>query len=313
VIGESNIMGNVATCPLDGNTEVTHFARAHDIEYRTSDREFDFYHCQRCGVLFIDPMLTDRLREIYPTNYYSFAPKQRSLVQSVKQLLDRRSFAKVLAGIPGDRLSALDIGGGTGWLLDMIRAADPRCSDTWVVDFDPAARSAAEAAGHKYFTGRIEDFQSATRFDLILMLNVIEHVADPRAVLAKARELLKPGGRLIIKTPNFDALDARLFRHASWGGFHTPRHFVLFTKEGLTRLAAEVGFQIAEFSYTQGAPFWSVSVLDQLARLGLVSITPERPAIYHPLMPVLQVGFAAFDFARRPFGKLSQMHLVLTR
>ena len=57
----------------------------------------------------------------------------------------------------------------------------------------------------------------------------------------------------------------------------------------------------------------SVSVLDAMHRSGLVEISAQRPAIYHPLTPLLQAGFAAFDFARAPFAPLSQMMFTLGR
>lgn len=299
------------TCPLCRTTDVRHHAQAHDIEYLTLDAEFDFFRCPSCDVIFIDPMLWDRLGEIYPKNYYSFVSARRSVVRWMKESLDRRFFRQALSPVQGQELSALDVGGGSGWLLDLVRAADPRVTDTSVVDIDAAARDLAEGAGHHFFEGRIEDLGVDRTFDVILMLNLIEHVADPRGVLGKARQLMTPGGRVIIKTPNFDALDARLFRHASWAGYHTPRHFVLFTGPSFTRLAAEVGLVVDSFSYTQGAPFWSISVLDAMRRRGLVSVTRERPAIYHPLVPALQAAFAAFDLTRSPFAKLSQMQLVL--
>ncbi len=69
------------------------------------------------------------------------------------------------------------------------------------------------------------------------MLNLIEHVRRPDEVLAKARSLLTPDGFALIKTPNYDALDARIFRHRSWGGYHAPRHFVLFDRDSFARVA----------------------------------------------------------------------------
>jgi 2-polyprenyl-3-methyl-5-hydroxy-6-metoxy-1,4-benzoquinol methylase len=257
-------------------------------------------------------MLVDRLSEIYPKNYYSFSPSNRSLATAAKEALDRRRFRKLLRQIPGEELSVLDIGGGRGWLLDVLRSVDPRVKITSVVDFDEQAGVLAEQAGHRYYRGRFEDTDLAGPFDLILLLNVIEHVADPRAMLLKARSLLKPGGRVLVHTPNFDALDARLFRHRSWAGYHTPRHFVLFRRESMERLCQECGLLTARFGYTQGAPFWSVSILAELRHLGLVSISAERPAVYHPLIPLLQIGSAAFDILRRPFAKLSQMEFDLT-
>jgi 2-polyprenyl-3-methyl-5-hydroxy-6-metoxy-1,4-benzoquinol methylase len=302
----------VPNCPLCRSDGSKHYASAHDIEYYTKAEAFDFYHCEPCGILFIDPMLADRLGEIYPKNYYSFSPSNRSLATAAKEALDRRRFRKQLGEIPGEELSLLDIGGGRGWLLDVMRSVDPRVKTTSVVDFDEEAGALAEQAGHRYYQGRFEDVDPAGAFDLILMLNVIEHVTDPRAMLLKARSLLKPGGRILVHTPNFDALDARLFRNRSWAGYHTPRHFVLFTRESMERLSRECGLRTARFGYTQGAPFWSVSILEELRRLDLVSISAERPAIYHPLIPLLQIGSAAFDILRRPFAKLSQMECVLT-
>jgi 2-polyprenyl-3-methyl-5-hydroxy-6-metoxy-1,4-benzoquinol methylase len=300
------------TCPLCSTTEVTWHAEARDIEYCTSDDTFDFHYCDNCAVLFIDPMLSDKLNEIYPSNYYSFAETRRNLAVTIKEWLDKRRFRRVLKPIPGDDLAVLDVGGGTGWLAELVKQSDPRFKRTCVVDIDAESGERAIASGHTYLHARFEHVETAERFDLILMLNLIEHVPDPRAVLKKARSLLTKGGRVLIKTPNFDALDARLFRHRSWAGYHTPRHFVLFKRDSLERLCRECGFHIAEFSYTQGAPFWSVSILEELRRLGLAKISRQRPAVFHPLIPLLQIGSAGFDFLRQPVSKLSQMEFILT-
>ena len=145
------------------------------------------------------------------------------------------------------------------------------------------------------------------------MLNLIEHVANPRDIFLKAAGHLKDDGVIILKTPNFKSLDARIFRHRSWAGYHTPRHFVLFCRESLSRLADECGLRVERFNYTQGAPFWSISLFEELRRLGLVKADRERPAIYHPIVPLLQIVTAAMDFVRQPFSKLSQMEFVLSR
>jgi 2-polyprenyl-3-methyl-5-hydroxy-6-metoxy-1,4-benzoquinol methylase len=298
-------------CPICNGTNTALHAVAEDVEYFTSAQKFSYDRCDDCAILFVSPMLYDRLDEIYPKNYYSFiATGPTGLVQRVKQALDRRIFRAITRQIPGEKLAALDIGGGSGWLLDAVKAVDPRVTTTQVVDIDPGAKAAAERAGHRYFLGTVEQFDSEEKYDLILMLNLIEHVRRPDEVLAKARSLLTPHGLLLIKTPNYDALDAKIFRHRSWGGYHAPRHFVLFDRDSFARMAKDQGLQVKSFAYAQGAPFWTVSVLNELRLLGLVKISRERPSICHPLVPLFQALFAGLDILRSPFARLSQMIFV---
>jgi SAM-dependent methyltransferase len=300
-------------CPLCKSAAPQQHARATDIEYFTSDREFSLYRCSTCDILYVDPMLENNLADIYPSNYYAFADGKVGLASTVKGWLDRRVFGRLAKRLQGETLHALDIGGGSGFLLDVLKSVDHRFTETVVVDIDAQAGKQAVAKGHEYFHGRFEEYTPGARqFDLILMLNLIEHVADPRLVLEKCRALLRPGGCIWVKTPNFDSLDARIFRNRSWAGYHTPRHFVIFNRESFEKLAMECGLEVVSFNYTQGAPFWSISLMNELRRLGLAKASRERPMIYHPLTPFFQIVSAAFDFARKPFAKLSQMEVLLS-
>ena len=306
-------MNATPTCPICRQSRASRYAIARDIEYFTSPEDFTFYRCDDCDVLFLDPMPADRLDEIYPKNYYSFhVDVDRSLAQRIKRFLDERTFAALTRGVEGSSLAALDVGGGSGWLLNDLKRADPRVKETAVVDIDPRAESIAHANGHAYHLTTFEKFETDNRFDIILMLNLIEHVTDPMAVLRKAKQLLRPGGRIWIKTPNFDAFDARLFKNRSWGGYHTPRHFVLFTKDSLVRHCESAGLRVTHCSYTQGAPFWTVSIINELRNLGLCSVSAGRPSIEHPLTPLFHISFAALDFLRMPFAKTSQVNIHLT-
>ena len=201
-------------CAVCGSSETEIHARARDWEYRTSDDSFRYDHCRGCGCLFLNPPLTHRLGEIYPPNYYSYqSPEERlSIGERVKRKLDERLFKRLLEQLDGDRLRVLDVGGGTGWMLSVIRELSPRIAETHEVDLDPRARERAEADGHVFHECPVEDFSSAEPFDLIIMLNLIEHVANPLAVLRSMRALMAPQALLLIKTPNVRTLDARWFR-----------------------------------------------------------------------------------------------------
>lgn len=305
----------MVSCRACGGTSLTPWSSARDVEYHTLPGAFPYLHCEACDALSIAEAPVGQLGTIYPPNYYSFGDDAGApgLVQRIKDALDVRWFRREIRRVPGEALRALDVGGGIGRQLDQLRAADPRVTRTVVVDLDAGAEPHARRRGHEFVAGRIEDVRLDGEFDVILALNLIEHVEDPAAVLQRLRERLAPGGIILVKTPNHRSLDARIFRHRSWGGLHCPRHWVLFTPPSFTRLAREAGLSVRRWRYTQGAPFWTVSVLALLRDLRLVRVDASRPAYRHPLYAPLAGAFAAFDFARGMFAPLSQMVFVLER
>jgi 2-polyprenyl-3-methyl-5-hydroxy-6-metoxy-1,4-benzoquinol methylase len=306
------MLAHTSPCSLCGRMDWKHWSDASDIEYFTTPERFGFYECPNCRLLQIDPVPADRLGTIYPPNYYSFGSGSKGMVGRVKDHLDRRMFKGILDRMQGDNLKVLDVGGGSGWMLDLVRTASPRVGVTQVVDIDPGAQEAALHNGHRYFCGRVEDFTPGDRFDLVLLLNLIEHVADPLQVLQRVGSMLTPQGVVLVKTPNYDALDARLFRHSNWAGYHCPRHWVLFTQHSFSKLARRAGMRIESLSYTQGAPFWAASVLGWMQGLGLARVDRTRPAFMHPLFSPLLAAFAGFDLLRKPFAKTSQMFITLS-
>lgn len=305
------------SCLACGESRSEHWTWARDLEYLTSDEAFEYRRCRACGALSIDPVPRGRLAEIYPRNYYSFegagSPKAH-VANRVKDWLEGRLLRRLLGSLPGESLSVLDVGGATGWELDRARSLEPRVRLTQVVDMDAAAERLARGRGHEYFRGLAQDYRTDRRFDLILMLNLIEHVDRPQELLSSMLRLLTSAGIILVKTPNHDSLDERLFRSRNWAGYHCPRHWVLFHRESFESLARRAGAQVAEFRYTQGAPFWAASLLAALASARWVSVTRERPVMHHPLYPWLGAAFGAADLLRGMFGaKTSQMFFVLRR
>lgn len=296
------------------------WATAVDVEYGTSAERFRYLRCASCDALSIDPLPDDRLPEIYPPTYYSFATggelldPDRNLVTKVKAALDKRSFARALrlAGAP-PRPRVLDIGGGSGGISGRLIASVPGATAT-VVDIDPATIEVARRRGLGGFVGRIEEFETEERFDLVLLLNLIEHVADPGAVLRRAGELLTPNGVLWIQTPNYDSLDARLFRERNWTGLHCPRHWVVFGSEGLRRAVAASGLIVAEAERAQAGSFWASSLLAQSQqRRGGIATARGRPLATHPAFLPLAALAAAFDIGTRRWRQTSQQVVFVRR
>ncbi|MBC7873354.1 MAG: class I SAM-dependent methyltransferase [Ferruginibacter sp.] len=300
-------------CPVCKQKNISTWSVAKDYEYFSVPGEFTYYKCGDCGTIFIYPIPVDQLRKIYPSNYYSFTNKAGNLVVRIKEWLDKRFFKKILDDITGKEISVLDVGGGTGWMLDVLKKSDKRISHTQIVDIDDKAGNIARQHGHSYFEGTIEAFQTDRLFHLILMLNLVEHVAAPLAVLQKARSLLAPGGMIVIKTPNTNSWDARLFKKTYWGGLHCPRHWIIFSEKSFRIVIQPTGLKIMKLNYTQGAPFWAFSIIAALHRRKIVHVSAKRPVIFHWLFAPISALFAVFDFIRRPFARTSQMFIILTK
>ena len=182
------------------------------------------------------------------------------------------------------------------------------------MDFDEKSIEVARARGLDGFAGRIEDFSSPDRYDLILLLNLIEHVADPRAVLTRVHELLEPGGVAWIQTPNFRSLDARLFRNRSWTGLHCPRHWVVFGESGLRRELARSDFEVIRLDRAQAGSFWATSILGlRRARAGELGEGLVAPLIGSSAFMPLAAAGAAFDLLTRPVRRTSQMVAFVRR
>ena len=300
-------------CRACGSALSTLWATATDTEYGTTSERFGYYLCEACDCLSIDPVPEDRLAEIYPSSYYSFAggeesqTSRRHPVTRIKAWLDGRTFRGVLDRVEPRALRILDVGGGTGEISAGLLNAAPAGSRATVVDFDPASIEAARARGLDAFRGRFEDFEAETRFDIVLMLNLLEHVADPLDILERARAPLSPDGVLWLQTPNFRALDAAVFRHRNWAGYHCPRHWAIFSEAGLARALERCGLRADSIRRTQAGSFWAGSVLGLRRAREPRRAVGARPLVQSPAFLPLAGAGAAFDIATRRFRATSQV------
>lgn len=137
--------------------------------------------------------------------------------------------------------SLLEVGCGSGDTLVFLATLGWK---TVGIDVDPVAVEVARKRGLDVRVGSImaHRFDSES-FDAIVMNHVIEHLHDPLAILAECKRVLRPGGCLVLVTPNTASLLHRVFGR-SWMSLDPPRHLYLFSSQSLIRLVCKAGFEI---------------------------------------------------------------------
>lgn len=169
----------------------------------------------------------------------------------------------------------LDFGCGLGWILSDL---DDRW-DKYGIEVSQFAANHASKYG-KIFCGSYRDFQEAN-FDVVLMNHVIEHLPNPQEAITKIKTFLKPGGILIIGTPNFDSGAARRYGN-KFRLLNDPTHISLFSDDSLRRFVRDNGFTIENVEYPFfDTPWFSTENLIKLMQLNVVS-----PPFYGSFMTI---------------------------
>ncbi|HSN40731.1 MAG TPA: class I SAM-dependent methyltransferase, partial [Burkholderiales bacterium] len=110
----------------------------------------------------------------------------------------------------------LDVGCSSGALLAVARGMG---FDVHGVEPAPDAAQSAQRAGFDVFQGLLhEAVYAEASFDVCVMFEILEHVNEPLALMHECAHVLRPGGVLVVNTPNAASWTARAMQ-ARWGGF----------------------------------------------------------------------------------------------
>lgn len=113
----------------------------------------------------------------------------------------------------GDVSSVLDVGCFDGRFLDHLGTGYHRAG----IEVHPRAAELAAARGIRIVGHDFSELDSlASRFDVVVAMDVIEHVADPREFIKSMARVTRPGGLLIVSTGNTAAWSWRLMRGMYW-------------------------------------------------------------------------------------------------
>lgn len=297
-------------CCICSNTKNSIIGQGPDFEYHTSDDEFTMVQCSNCGLVYLNPRPDNsEFRTIYPDNYIpyrfdehlsGFVNKLRMTVQSLK--------VKSLRRYVPENAVVWDVGCGGGFFLECLRTSGKQSWQLTGVDVSDSAIKTIQSKGFTGIRGRFEELDiSPDTVDVIVLNQVIEHLDNPVAVIKKAYSVLKPGGYLFIETPSLEGLDAKLFKHRYWGGWHFPRHWTIFTSTTLTKLLEKEGFRDTKETWLLSPNFWAQSFHHWLIDKGV----PERISGWMDCKnPFVLAFFSTIDLIQKLFGHTSNMRLV---
>jgi SAM-dependent methyltransferase len=169
----------------------------------------------------------------------------------------------------------LDVGCGLGFLLSAL-------GTEWGKHGVEISEFAAMHARHSatVHTGSLQDAQYPTAFfDVIVMHHVVEHLEDPVGALLETYRILRPGGILVLGTPDFDSGCARRFGD-NYRLLHDPTHISLFTNESMHRFLRDHGFIIDHVEY----PFFDTRHFTSENLLRLFDTSKISPPFYGNFM-----------------------------
>ncbi|MFL6196222.1 MAG: class I SAM-dependent methyltransferase [Thermoanaerobaculia bacterium] len=218
---------------------------------------FAVARCRTCGLWYLHPRLAERImHESYAeadyfeggsAGYSSYQAQETTLRPTFRRFLrelDRR-------GMTGGRL--LEVGCAYGFFLDEARTCFEHRTGT---DYSAAALERARGRAERLVLGGAEALAPDEAFDCIACIHVIEHIYDPVGFVRQLAAHLRPGGWIVLATPDMGGFWRPLMRRR-WPFFKIPEHVTFFDRRSLAGLLQRGGLEAV-----QPLPYVSLFSLD---------------------------------------------------
>lgn len=259
--------------------------------------------CSGCGLVYSREVITpeqERLRYQASSSALLHLAQKQSETYALLESEKARYVMGCLHEPAGGSGRLLDIGSSNGAVL---QAASDLCWQALGVELNAGAVALCQAKGLNAIHGEYPAALPADTepFDAIVMLDVLEHVADPLALLATVHRQLRDGGWLVVQVPNFDSLLIRLDGPRNSNICHG--HWSYFNADSLAGLLATAGFSrhfletyISELDRILAHPAEQVAALYAI----LTGQPLENPAALTPdALHEAMLGYKVFGIFRK--------------
>jgi SAM-dependent methyltransferase len=277
----STIPENKTNCPVCDSQE--------SVSLTASERmlglggTFSYLECLGCGSLRIESVPAD-LGKFYPSDYYSFKPEvpDSGFRQSLKRarylisssgvsLFDNEylTWLKNLGTHEGEKIA--DIGCGSGVLLWQMFY----CGFKNLYGFDPFLPQELDTPALKLKRLALEEVEAREgTFDVVMLHHCFEHLEDPKQAFSQIANLLKPGGRALLRLPVTDASVWKKEREY-WFQLDAPRHLFIPSVRAMKAMGESVGLTLERLDFdSTGNQFWITESYKQ--GKNLIDIDPEK-------------------------------------
>ena len=233
-------------------------------DYFHTQEEFELLYDSEYEMLITHPQPKDLAPYYNSDNYISHSDSKAGLLSSIYQLVKNYSLKRKLKLINSFNSSdnqLLDIGAGTG---DFILEAKHNNWNVHGVEPNLNAQKKAAQKGLRLETSLTD--LGTTKFDVITLWHVLEHLPNLSDQVKMITSLLKDNGTLVIAVPNFKSYDAQKYK-SFWAAFDVPRHLWHFSRKSIHLLFDEYGLKVNQ---TKPMPFdaYYVSLLSEKYKFG---------------------------------------------
>lgn len=197
--------------------------------------------CSNCGFVFcVNIPSTETLVDYYGNSYERTSYLSPITINRFNELLDRFEKFKKTGKL-------LDIGAGYGFFLEIARQ---RGWEVHGIELTDEAVEHCRAKGITMYKGSIQDVElDPEMFDVIVSIEVIEHVNTPHEYIEQANKFLRKGGKFYLTTPNFNSL-LRYRLKEKYDVIEYPNHLCYYTKKTLKRIFETHNFETERISTT---------------------------------------------------------------
>lgn len=231
---------------------------------------FNLFLCISCKLIFVSPLPDPK--SVYNEDYFTGASLGFGYVDYDKDKAPMvpafNKYLDLFAKYGKNKGKLFDVGAATGFFLNLAKKRGYEVSG---VEMSEHATKLAQNKGINVYSGDMISLKLAPdSYDIVTMLDVLEHMTDPFKELLEAKKVLKNGGFLVVNSPNGQSSLARILK-TKWHLVLPPEHLFYFSPDNLASFLEKNGFGVV-YSGTIGKRFTFQYIFKMLYKWQKLSI-----------------------------------------